>query len=164
LVVRLGSSAASGPSHLEEEDDMIARVAVAFVLLSVGGFCIGDDKKDNKKDDKELLQGEWPLVSIELGGKEVERSKDQKLVIKGDDWTAPGGGKFKFKIDATKSPKQLDLIREQGGQEFTWVGIYKIEGDTLTFCRSAGAGGERPKEFKGGPGVALLVFKRAEKK
>ena len=145
-----------------KEPDMFGRSVMTVAVLLVGGFCVGDDKKDEKKTDKDRLQGEWTLVSIELGGKEVD-GKGQKLVVQGDEWTAPSGGKFKIKIDATKSPKQLDLVREQGGKESTWAGIYKIEGDTLTFCRSAGPAGERPTEFKGGRGVALLVLKRAEK-
>ena len=73
-----------------------------------------------------------------------------------------------FKIDPAKSPKQLDLQREKDGKVKTlYQGIYKIEGDTLTFCRSAlpvGTSlGERPTEFKAGAGVVLLQFKRSGK-
>jgi uncharacterized protein (TIGR03067 family) len=145
---------------------MIARFAVACVVLLVGGFCAGDDKKQDKKDDKEQLQGEWVVVLAQSSGKQSERIKDKKLVVKGDDWTPPSGGrlKFRFKLDAGKKPKQLDLMAELDGQEQTWPGIYKIDGDTFTFCRSAGPGGERPTEFKGGPGVFLMTCKRAEKK
>lgn len=141
---------------------MIARFVVASIVLMVGGFCAGDDKKD----DKDQLQGEWVVVSAEVAGKEAEGLKGKKLVVKGDGWTPPSGGtlKFKFKIDATKKPKQLDLMADLDGNERTWPGIFKIDGDTFTFCRSAGPGGERPTEFKGGEGVGLIVFKRAEKK
>ena len=141
---------------------MITRFVTASVVLLAAGFCAADDKKD----DKDQLQGEWVVVSAEVGGKTAENLKDKKLVVKGDEWTPPSGGelKFKFKLDAAKSPKQLDLTADLDGNEQTWPGIYKIEGDTFTFCRSAGPGGERPKEFKGGEGVGLLVFKRAEKK
>jgi uncharacterized protein (TIGR03067 family) len=135
------------------------------VALLFGGFCIGDDKKDEKKDDKDLLQGEWVVVSTELNGVEVGRGKERKLAVKGDEWTAPSNnGVFKFKIDATKNPKQLDLIRTSPtGTENTWHGIFKIEGDTLTFCRSHGAGGERPKEFKAAEGNFLMICTRAAK-
>jgi uncharacterized protein (TIGR03067 family) len=132
------------------------------MLLLAGGFCAGDDTKDGKKDDKDQFQGEWVVVSAEVSGKESAGIKDKKLVLKGDEWTPPSRGrlKFKFKLDAAKDPKQLDLMADVGGKEQTWSGIYKLDGDTFTFCRSAGPGGERPKEFKGGAGVFLMVCKR----
>jgi uncharacterized protein (TIGR03067 family) len=141
---------------------MIARLVMASMVLLVGGFCAGEDKKD----DKDQLQGEWVVASAEIAGKKSEGLKDKKLVVKGDEWTPPTGGtlKFKFKLDAAKNPKQLDLMADVDGNEQTWPAIYKIEGDTLTFCRSAGPGGERPTEFKSGPEATLMVFKRAKKK
>jgi uncharacterized protein (TIGR03067 family) len=129
------------------------------VVLLAAGLCAGDDKKD----DKDLLQGQWVIVSANLRGKEADRLKGGKLVVKGDEWILTGPAqepKVKFKLDASTNPKQLDLTRG----ELTRPGIYKIDGDTLTFCRSLVEGGDRPTEFKGGPGVALMVYKRAEKK
>jgi uncharacterized protein (TIGR03067 family) len=143
---------------------MIARgtVMVCAVLLLAGGLNAAGDKKE----DKDKLQGEWTVVSMDLSGMKLEGDdlkKLQPLTIKGNDWTAPSGGKFTIKLDPAKNPKQIDLQMEKGGQTSTWPGIYKIEGDTFTFCRSQGPDGERPKEFKSGDGVALLVFKRAGK-
>ena len=142
---------------------MTARFAVVVsAILLTGGVGAGEDKKD----DKGRLQGEWTVVSAEFSGQKRDAGAIKRLkplVIKGDEWTAPSGGTFAFKIDPTKKPKQLDLYRQLGGKEMVWRGIYKIEGDALTFCRSAGPDGERPTEFKGGKGVALLVFKRAGK-
>jgi uncharacterized protein (TIGR03067 family) len=134
-------------------------VVVAVMLPLASGF----GAAGGQKDDKDQLQGDWVVVSMERGGTKLENTKDRKLVVNADKWTAPGGGEFTFKIDATKSPKQLDLMLEKNGKESTWQGIYKIEGDTLTFCRSFAAGGERPTEFKGGPAVFLMVCKRAGK-
>jgi uncharacterized protein (TIGR03067 family) len=99
-------------------------VVLAVLLPLASGFSAADDKKDGK----DQLQGEWVVVSTELGGKKAEATKDRKLVVNGDEWTAPIGRKFKFKVDATKNPKQLDLTGSlrKGGQEQTWAGIYKI--------------------------------------
>jgi uncharacterized protein (TIGR03067 family) len=139
---------------------MIARFVVTSLVFLVGGFCTADDKKN----DKDQLQGEWVVASAEVAGKKSEGLKDKKLVLKGDEWTPPSGGTLKFKIDAAKNPKQIDLMTDVGGDAPTWPGIYKIDGDTLTFCRSAGPGGERPTEFKSRPEATLMVFKRAQKK
>ena len=115
---------------------------------------------DDKQNDKDQLQGEWVVTSAEVAGKKSDGLKDKKLVLKGDKWTPPSGGTLKFKIDAAKNPKQVDLMTDAGGDEQTWPGIYKIDGDTLTFCRSAGPGGKRPTEFRSGPEATLMVFKR----
>src|SRR5262245_1487475 len=107
-------------------------VVASTILLLAGGPGVGDDKKD----EQDKVQGEWAVVSVEIGGqkREGDEVKNLKLVIKGSAWTAPTGQKFTFKIDPAKSPKQLDLILEpEVGKEMTWRGIYKIEGDTLTF-------------------------------
>jgi uncharacterized protein (TIGR03067 family) len=110
--------------------------------------------------DKQMLQGEWVLVAVD--GNEVEIPEGRKLVLKGDKWTAPTGHEFKLKLDPSKSPKELTLMNDKE----RYPGIYKVEGDTFSFCRTEALGGERPKEFKGDSslGVHVLVFKRAEKK
>jgi uncharacterized protein (TIGR03067 family) len=140
--------------------DMIPRLVTASVVLLTAEICVGDDKKDDNKDDKDRLQGEWAVVSVWTGGRQVKDGMERKLFVKGDEWTAPGGLKFKLKLDMTGSPKQIDLTSE-GGQA-TLLGIYKIEGETLTFCQSR-LGGKRPTEFKGDPTVFLMVCKRAGK-
>ncbi len=139
---------------------MIARclVVVAGILLASGIA-----PAHQQKDDKDALQGEWTVVSTEVNGKDYPANKGKKLVVKGDEWTAPGGGEFKFKVDGTKTPKQLDLYLSSKIVDLTWAGIFKIEGDTLTFCRPSTAGDERPKEFKGGEGMFLMVLKRPGK-
>jgi uncharacterized protein (TIGR03067 family) len=144
---------------------MFARfvVMVSTILVLISGLNAGDVKKD----EKDKLQGEWTVVSVEVSGKKLDEDNVKKLkplIIKGGEWTAPGGGKFTYKNDPTKTPKHLDLMREErGGMVATWQGIYKIEDSTLTFCRPLGDNVERPREFKAGDGVILFVFKRSSK-
>ena len=75
--------------------------------------------------------------------------------------------KFEAKLDPSKSPKEIDitLLEKFGGKDgFRMTGIYKLDGDTLTVCRTVSPDYERPKEFKVAEGHVLIVFKRAEKK
>ncbi len=136
---------------------MTRYLAVVLLVFLVSGAA-RLRPNDRSRDDKDQLQGEWTVVSG-LAGKAAVKANDPKLTLKDNEWLMTWSGvKMTFKIDASKNPKELDLFSEQN----TWPGIYKLEGDILTFCRSPGAGGERPSDFQGGQGM-LMVFKRAGK-
>ena len=125
-------------------------------------------KQPNKKNDTIQLQGEWAVTSMEIDGELQKDFQGRKLVVKGDVWNEGGkrplvGDEHKYKMarDAAKTPKQLDLTINLGGNDETRRGIYKIEGETMTFCYSTG---ERPTEFKSGSDAVLVVYKRTGKK
>jgi uncharacterized protein (TIGR03067 family) len=135
---------------------------------------------------KELrkLRGTWKLVSGEKQGKppdekELKHLKNGggvQLVIDGDTITLktmkPGDDtnppkplseiKGKLTIDPGKKPKTMDwsLTRPEDGKPLNAAGIYKLEGDSLTFCY----GVKRPAEFKTKPDPDLdermYVFQR----
>src|SRR5262249_38306810 len=87
----------------------------------------------------------------------------------GDQWTVtrPDGDvaavQAKIKLDPSKKPREIDLI-SKGGRSMS--GIYKLEGDTLTFCRPGPSkNAERPKEFKTADSPnEIIVWKRTVKK
>jgi len=126
--------------------------------------------QDAVKTELDKLQGDWTMVSQEIRGQKTpeETAKQNKLTVKGDQWTrstAKGNVEtVTFKIDPSKDPKTMDMTYVgPAGKESHWLGIYKLEGDTLTMCRVAGFK-ERPKEFKTTPDAGfLLVWKRAGK-
>ena len=67
-----------------------------------------------------------------------------------------------FRINDTVSPRQIDLIHEQG--ERTQLGIYELSGNRLKI-EIAKTGKPRPKEFSPGKdklpeGDTLLEFER----
>lgn len=100
------------------------------------------------------LQGEWTMTAREIRGEKSDDSaiKQFKLTIQGNQWiatsTRPNSNpsKMTIQVDPASSPKTIDLTISNGS---ALLGIYKLDGDTLTVCRSAATGDvERPQEFK----------------
>jgi uncharacterized protein (TIGR03067 family) len=138
------------------------RIPLLMAGLLVGGltFAAEADK------DLDKLQGTWVRVSVVRDGKEVPADdlKNIRLTIKGDKYTLDEGKEKRsgtFKLDASKAPRRLDIVSDAGPNKGkTLKAIYKIEGDTFTYC-VAGPGKDRPTEFssKEGSGHTLLVNK-----
>jgi RNA polymerase sigma factor (sigma-70 family) len=173
-------------------------VGVGGVGLLGHGNAVGQQEGGNKSDvvapnkkvaksDKDRLQGKWLLISCECNGEDqmqpwlkdnallVIDEADGKLFCKTvfkdrarvfelfgeemDKWT-----KTLLKLDARTKPKTLDSTDGKG----TYLGIYKLDGDTLTWCQSekglppGAAETERPTEFSTTPGDgrSLVVYKR----
>jgi uncharacterized protein (TIGR03067 family) len=141
---------------------MCARAVLPCV---VGLLIAATTPAQDTKKEMDKLQGEWTMISLEQKGKKAtdELVKQYKLTIKGDQWIVSSGREatMTFKIDPSKEPKTMDLTFE--GKQAVSRGIYKLEGDTLTLCRTTG-NIDRPKEFKTTPEAGILVaWKRVKK-
>lgn len=148
-------------------------ITSGFVSFAFAMTAFAFTRADEPKKEHDKLQGEWSVVSWE--GKTfsltAEKVKKSNLVIEGDVWQPTIDDKkaikFEAKLDPSKSPKEIDitLLEKFGGKDgFRMTGIYKLDGDTLTVCRTISPDYDRPKEFKVAEGYVLIVFKRAEKK
>ena len=146
---------------------MPTRIVLTF--LAVALVAADDPPKDAKKE-VEKLEGEWTIVSLENRGEKVpeETVKDMKLKVKGEEWVVTRDGTtvadIAFKLDPSKDPKAIDLTFKVDGKETALKGIYKLDGDTLTLCRTDSPDAARPTAFKTtGDGGVLAVWKRAKK-
>jgi uncharacterized protein (TIGR03067 family) len=129
------------------------------------------DKAEADKADKEMLRGKWRVVSGESDGADQPDAKDIRISFDEDDdtFTLQHGDDFtmkgKFTLDASASPKTIDLEFTDGphaGDKL--LGIYAKDGKKLKWCTTLPKGADRPKEFstKAASGHRLYVLERAE--
>jgi RNA polymerase sigma factor (sigma-70 family) len=125
-------------------------------------------KEEAPKDEGKIV-GTWAYVSVEVGGQKVpeEEVKGAKLVFAAEGKFTADKGKGKkmtgtYRLGPAKSPKEITTTTDDGK---THLGIYKLDGDTLTVCMPEEDGAARPTELvsKVGTRVVLVVLKREKK-
>ncbi len=117
----------------------------------------------HRRPDAQRLQGKWERTQLYNGAALVpERPGEVTLAIAGETLAFSRNGKEQTKwtieLDPLKAPKGLDLVGLGDSKGAVQHGIYRLEGDTLTYCYSGTA---RPSSFdRSVPGVFLIVLKR----
>ena len=140
------------------------------VLLALAVTLSAPAAKEAPKKDPPTIVGEWAGEKAEAGGKPLpvppggitmEFLADGKVVIREGPKPAETA---QYTADPKKSPAEIDLNPSDKAKGLTFVGIYKIEGDTLTIC--LGVGGKRPAKFESpaGSDSMLMTLKRTKKK
>jgi uncharacterized protein (TIGR03067 family) len=127
--------------------------AQALVLSLTLAATIAASPGDQAKDDLKQLQGDWTITSMEEGATKVPDDilKGMAIQIKDDGFTVKEKDRvsveFRFKLDPSKTPRAVDFTYLTGlDKGRTVLGIYRLAGDTVTFCVSE-PGKERPKDF-----------------
>lgn len=143
---------------------------ICSILILTFGLLVAADAP---KGDLAKLSGTWLTVSLVSDGKPLvgenippKEGPVTKLNYVGSKWMVIVGDKTVatglFKVDAAKTPKELDVLDESGViNDKTKRAIYELDGDTYRYC-IARAGQPRPTEFtsKAGSGHSLIVSKR----
>jgi RNA polymerase sigma factor (sigma-70 family) len=124
------------------------------------------DKAAPPKDDREAILGTWRVVDAELDGRDAGEGpfEDQtrwiitreKIVLKG----LRGGGTWTYKLDPSRTPRELDLRSSPKGP--LMPSIYQLSGDRLKVCLP-GTDGVRPKALSSRPsrpGLILYTLRR----
>lgn len=141
-------------------------LAVLFVGASLATTAAGTGAG---KTDQDKIQGSWSIVSMEKGGMKApdEVIKDMKLTFGADKIKLQMPGKdheVTYKLNASKKPKEIDIVEKESGKELLHKGIYVLEGDTLKICFGHSPD-PRPTEFStaGSASTGLIVLKRDKK-
>jgi uncharacterized protein (TIGR03067 family) len=145
----------------------LALLSLGCLLLISARTTAADDK------DYEPFQGKWTFVSVVVNGNEQPAAQFEKsvLTVKGNERVIHVGdevkSRAKYKVDATKTPKTIDIEVLEGSQELkgkTFPGIYELKDDTMTVIFRLQ--GERPGDFTCKPdsGRVLQKFKRLKDK
>jgi uncharacterized protein (TIGR03067 family) len=142
-----------------------------YVALLVGvAVGIGAPSKDPPKKEDTLV-GVWAGESavrggmvrpVPEGGITLTFTAEGKFLVK--EGTNEEREISTYKADAKKNPAEIDLTPPPG-KDKPILGIYKLDGDTLTLCISDDDGGGRPTKFESPDGsrVMLMTLKRAKK-
>ena len=116
------------------------------------------------------LVGEWVAEAAVSGGEAGPAPKGVTYTFAADGTLTITGGRGKpgalaYKADPAKDPVHIDLLPPGGAGGPAGVGIYKVDGDTLTLCVASGKGAERPARFESPKGsrVMLMTLRRARK-
>jgi uncharacterized protein (TIGR03067 family) len=141
----------------------------AFVVVLLAADAAKDD--DASKKDAEKMQGDWAAVSMIQDGTKYPEDDAQSFfrTVKGDEYTVfhfdQPLAKWKFKLDATKKPKTIDVVKPDDDKAPAVLGIYEFDGDKFKLCVAA-PGKDRPTSFesKEGSGHTLSVWAREKKK
>jgi uncharacterized protein (TIGR03067 family) len=142
-----------------------------MTLLAAGLFIFVSQAMADDKADKDKIQGEWSLVTLETNGESQKVAEDNehyiKLKIEGEKFHITlGGGEHDatFAIDSSKKPKTIDVTLMGGDQNGTVMkGFFELEGDNLKICMGKPETPDRPAEFKSKDDVKIFTFKRAKK-
>jgi uncharacterized protein (TIGR03067 family) len=120
------------------------RYAVA-VLTMVSLMIVGQVRSADKEDDKDKLKGTWVVQSMESGPISIKPKKKLTYVFDGDKLTIKEEGKADdkrtCKIDASKKPKEMDLV---DSKKETLKTVYELSGDTLKIAYPAVLGTRPP--------------------
>jgi uncharacterized protein (TIGR03067 family) len=119
------------------------------------------------------LEGDWLLESKFIVGKPEPLSRQTFVHIFGVDGKClrstggdPATFHYYYTIDTTVRPMRIDKTSKPLGTAKPVLGIFKIEGDTLTICQATTPDGDRPTTFEStkDPPTWLYVYKRVKKK
>lgn len=119
------------------------------------------------RPDTARILGTWDVA--EKNGQADTGEKGNQCVFAKEKMTlkVKDGESFdlKYKLDAAKQPKELDLVIEYEGKTYALKCIYELQRDTLRICGATGPDKPRPSQFKAKEDEQnVYVLRRVRKK
>jgi uncharacterized protein (TIGR03067 family) len=117
-----------------------AGLAVLVLVVSAPGAA--------RADDMDKMQGAWKVTGGKVGTTPLP--KGMEVSVEKTQFTLKEPGKTEvvhFVLDPTSKTKGVEFYKDAGKKEKVWHGIYKIDGDKITFCWGP-AGKKRPEKFE----------------
>jgi uncharacterized protein (TIGR03067 family) len=154
-------------------------LAAACIFAALCG-CDGNATRTAPPTDDEMIKGTWEVTSATINGESFPSEGQEDIhiggryVFDGETLTktpnpqfpgvTQGGSLHRYHIDATKTPKQIEIQLQRDGSRGPWPPektIYKLDNDSLVLCWSI-VGEAAPKEFesKEGENIGLYEFRR----
>lgn len=153
---------------------MTPRAKLAFLASASLALLAGPPGARGQGIDEETrrLRGTWDITAMIQDGTVVSQTEvrdwmaqDGRVVLNGQtlSFIQPDTNSKReliFTVNPAAEPKTIDIA---GGKKGTSLGIYRLEGETLTFCLGRGEAARRPTDFSATPGSdSLLVILRRE--
>jgi uncharacterized protein (TIGR03067 family) len=117
------------------------------------------------RKDRDRLQGKWKVIAAQSKGEKVATKDlaDLFLVFEDDGIQVVENKKtqvkYTYRLHAQDKPKQIDFTYTTGPKKGrTDRGIYRFQGERLTFCIQEDGAQPRPTEFATAADTALFLI------
>jgi len=158
----------------------------SLYCLSILGFAHGSTlfADEPKVDVASQIHGKWKVISVERSGAALpdDQIRNQHMVVDKESIRIIKDGKengepIKYKQDATKSPRRIELTKKskvvtmEPGQvpkseirSEQFKALYEINGDTLTICFTTSPDSAWPESLipKVRQGTEIVVLQRVK--
>jgi uncharacterized protein (TIGR03067 family) len=143
----------------------ITFLAATVIVIATRASLPAEEKEPGAR---KALVGVWKGFAVEGEGENPDRGP-VKLQLTISESTIKGSehkgsetvnhGEGVYSLDLTQNPAHLDASKSnERGRKESYLGIYRLEGDTLKWCVTRRK--QRPSAFATRDGAFLLVLKR----
>jgi uncharacterized protein (TIGR03067 family) len=136
-------------------------------MILVGSAAWAVPPEEVARREEQRLAGTWRVIAAEAGGVAVppKEYRELRLTFKDGKFTARRGDEAPeagtYKLDPSRDPRGMDIVRRIGGREVVQKGVYSLNGSLLKICASVE---ERPEGFdtRDRPDRTFLTLRRVD--